>query len=302
MSKPSFVLLTACKNEAKYIETCIRSVIKQTQRPVAWVIVDDGSSDETASIVERCGRETDFIKLLRLEPRKGRSFGAQYRAIKRGLEFLKDTPFDFLGVMDADIELESDRYYEQLFSEFSRNARLGIAGGVICERDANQKFVEREFNASWSVAGAVQMFRRELYEEQGGYVPLEYGGSDTLAEVSARQKGWDTRSIGGLRALHYRPTSTADGRLRGIFRLGMLDGSFGSHPLFMMLKCVRRIPIPPFLIGGIVFFAGYGYCRWVRRECVVPREVMAYLRREQMGRVKALLGIGNGAVPSANKG
>ena len=53
---------------------------------------------------------------------------------------------------------------------------------------------------------------------------------------------------------------------------------------------------------GTVFFAGYGYCRWVRRECVVPREVMTYLRREQMGRVKALLGIGNGAVPSANKG
>lgn len=300
MTSPRFILLTACKNEGRYIGACLESVIRQTLKPTAWMIVDDGSSDDTAEIVERAKATHGFIHLLRLEPRKGRSFGAQYRAIEKGRALLSDVPYNYLGVLDADIELESPQYFERLFEDLGRNPRLGIAGGVICERGPDQAFQERTFNAAWSVAGAVQMFRRECYEQVGGYLPLEYGGSDTLAELTARMHGWETRSVPGLRVRHHRPTSTADGRYRGLFRLGMLDGSFGSHLGFMFLKCLRRLPYPPWILGGATVFAGYLYYRLSQKRPLIPGEAVRYLREEQVRRVKAALrgaGIAEGIQP-----
>ena len=288
MSKPTYAILTSVKNEEKYIDRCITSVERQTVRPVTWVIVNDGSSDGTAGIIVEHVKTSGFILCLDNGPSKVRSFGAQYRAIQRAYETVKHLQFDFVAVLDGDIELEQADYYERLFAEFEKDKTLGIAGGYVCEQ-AGGTFESRPTNRPWSVAGGIQTFRREVFDNIKGYTPLEYGGSDWLAQVAAERMNWKARAIPALRVRHHRPTSTADGALKGMFRQGLMDGSFKCHPLFEMVKCSRRVFSRPILIGSACKLAGYLWYRVWYRQCLIPDETASYLRRKQLSRVTDLL-------------
>ncbi len=279
-----YVLLTAAKNEEQYIEYAIQSVVCQTVTPTAWFIVDDGSSDETAQIVSDYAKSYSFIRLLRSGSSRERSFGAQYRAINMAYLEAQNMNFDFVGVHDADIAVEDTNYYEQILVTLVDNKTLGIAGGYIHER-AGTEWRTRGANSESAVAGGIQMFKRECFDGIGGYVPLLYGGEDWLAQIDAKRAGWNVAALPGLPARHYRPTSSADGRLKGLVRLGMLDASFGSHPIFEILKCVRRLAEKPMILGAVLRYCGY--LRWTlaMRQPLLPPETVAFLRQEQLLKV-----------------
>jgi len=283
MGEPSYCLLTACRNEAGFIGETIRCVINQSLRPRRWIILDDGSTDQTAELVEQLSQGHDWIRLHRLEPRRQRSFGAQYRAIMRGYEMIRHLPFEFVGALDADISFESAEYFRTLLREFGGNPRLGIAGGVICEREKGV-FKERRGNVAWSVAGAVQMFRREVFQAIGGYTPLEYGATDALALLMAEMGGWEVRSLAGLRVLHHRPTCAADGRLRGAFRQGLMDAGYGYYPMFAILKYVRRLTFRPYVVGSVLSLAGYCSYKLKGGKPLMPDAALEYLRKVQLER------------------
>jgi biofilm PGA synthesis N-glycosyltransferase PgaC len=283
-----FVLLTAAKNEEQYISHAIQSVVRQTLRPMAWFIVDDGSMDQTAHIVHGYSKDYPFIHLVCKDGGKKRSFGAQYRAINMAYHCAKDLNFDFIGVQDADIELARDDYYEQVIAAFSRDGRLGVAGGYIYERK-DGRWQPRPANLPEAVAGGIQMFRRSCFEQIKGYSPLLFGGEDWLAQIDAKRAGWTVYALPDLPAYHYRPTSSADGRLKGLFRLGMMDASFGSHPLFEMFKCARRFDERPLLLGSFIRLAGYVWYRATGRAPLLPTSTVRHLRREQIRRIYELM-------------
>ena len=60
----AYVLVSPCKDEARYIQKTLRSVARQTVRPVQWVIVDDGSHDDSMAIVAQYQSEMPFIKVI----------------------------------------------------------------------------------------------------------------------------------------------------------------------------------------------------------------------------------------------
>ncbi|MGZ5010106.1 MAG: glycosyltransferase [Methylobacter sp.] len=283
-----FILLTAAKNEERYIGDVIQSVMRQTVLPIAWFIMDDGSTDQTGQIVQRFSEKYPFIHLH--SSRKGgvRSFGAQYRAINTAYELARHLDFDYVGIHDADIVPEQNDYYENVLHNLDANAELGIAGGYIYERSMSGVWESRKANSPESVAGGIQMLRRTCYEQIGGYTPLQFGGEDWLAQLDAKAKGWEVKAFSELPIYHYRPTSSAGGRWKGLFRLGMMDASFGSHPIFELFKCARRVVEPPFFISSIIRFAGYIWWNISRRSPLLSAEKVSYLRKEQMTRLLTL--------------
>lgn len=297
----SYVLLSACKDESEYIGLCIESIRRQTIAPLAWVIVDDGSDDDTCAVIESRLEACPYIQLIKLPRGRARCFGSKDRAIQLAYERVKHLDFDFVGVLDTDVSLEAPNYYESVLDRFREQPRLGIAGGAVYERQ-NGEWRERQVNTPWSVAGCVQLFRRGCFESIGGFVPLEFGGSDTLAELQLRMQGWETRSLPDLPVRHYRPTSSASGLVRGYYRLGLLDASFGSHPLFMLLKCLRRITYRPWFIGAAALYAGYLAYSLRGGRTVIPEPVSRHLREEQMLRVRQLLRLRGGNLPDPSKG
>src|ERR1700720_3747943 len=97
-----YVLLTAAKDEEACIAEVIQSVLSQTVRPLAWFIMDDGSTDRTASIVRGFAAEHTFIRLQSASSRGGRNFGSQYKAIIAAYDLAKSLEFDFVAIQDAD--------------------------------------------------------------------------------------------------------------------------------------------------------------------------------------------------------
>ena len=181
-----YVLITPAHNEESYIEKCIGSVISQTLLPAEWIIVSDRSSDNTDKIVERYAAEYHFIKLVKLPPGQGRDFASKVIAFKAGYMALSVRDYGYVGNLDADVSFAPD-YYERVIKRFKIEKKLGIAGGVILEL-VGKKF-RKQISGLNSIAGAVQLFRRECFEDIGGFVPIRFGGEDSVAETMARMKG-----------------------------------------------------------------------------------------------------------------
>jgi glycosyltransferase involved in cell wall biosynthesis len=290
MPKRTYVLVTAAYNEEALIGKAIASIVAQTCPPKEWVIVSDGSTDRTDEIVRQYEEECDFIRLLSLRTPHARDFAAQVNAINSGVNSLTTSEYQFIGNLDADVTFEPT-YYENLLQKFEQDPRLGLAGGYIQEKHG-RNFTVRRTNSTASVAHAVQLFRRECFESIGGYTPLQYGGPDWYAEVSLRMRGWGVRSFPDLPVFHHRPTGTADQLLRHRFRQGRLDFSLGSHPLFEIVKCLKRVPEKPAVTGAISRLAGFCWSYVRKQPRSVPRDFVSFLRREQLDRLLAFSKLG----------
>jgi biofilm PGA synthesis N-glycosyltransferase PgaC len=129
--KTRYVLLTAARDEEADIEKVVRSVLRQTVPPLAWFIVDDGSSDRTVSIIERLALEYPLIHLQSSGSRGGRNFGSQYKAIMAAYDMAKSLEFEFVGALDADLAPDQEGYYESILEEFDRNTSDKMESGSV---------------------------------------------------------------------------------------------------------------------------------------------------------------------------
>lgn len=293
MNSRRYVLITPAYNEGRFIGKTIEGVLAQTQRPIRWVIVDDGSTDDTGEIIRRYAQQAEFIDgCQRRRDANETYYGNNVYAILQGYARVKDLDFDYLGILDADMIL-GPRYYEEIFRRFEMNPELGIAAGTFVEEIGGcrvEAFIDRR-----STPKALQVFRRACYEQIGGYVPCPQGGEDTYTEIMARMHGWQTWSFPEIQAVHQKPVGMGDGKsiLRGKFRQGVTDYCLGTHPVFMLAKCLRRcLRERPHGSAGLARLAGFvcGYLTRERRQIV--DEARRYVRKEQMNRLWASVGIG----------
>ncbi len=204
--KTGYVLVTPARNEGRYLTETIESVLAQTVLPRRWVIVSDGSTDDTESIASRYSLQHSIITLIRRSGDATRNYGSKVRAIWAGSEELCNTEYDFIGILDADVSFERN-YYENVLKEFDRNPRLGIAGGITRERDGHG-FSLQFGTTERCVPGPIQLFRRQCYEEIGGLRALRYGGEDTAAIEMARMQGWEVLAFRDLVVWHHRRVGT----------------------------------------------------------------------------------------------
>jgi glycosyltransferase involved in cell wall biosynthesis len=278
----SYVLITAAHNEEAYIGTLISSVASQTLLPSKWVIVSDGSVDATDEIVTRRAAVHPFIELVRVVVAHPRDFASKSRALNIGARRLRACGYRFIGHLDADISFDPT-YIQTLLLRFQTDLSLGISGGVVHEEQGG-RFKPRRTNSVRSVAGAVQMFRRECYEAVGGFLPMRFGGEDWHAEITARMSGWRVMSFSDLRVYHHRPT----GGCAAWYRQGRMDYSMGCHPVFEVLRIIRRLASRPYVLGSLVRLWAFA-CAYFRRERrMASPEVVRYLRAEQMGRLAVI--------------
>jgi poly-beta-1,6-N-acetyl-D-glucosamine synthase len=275
----TFVLITPARNEEAYIEQTIRSVVAQNVLPLKWVIVSDGSTDRTNQIVKEYARDLAWLELVELPPRAERHFAGKVNGFNKGFERLKNLSFDIIGSLDADISFEPD-YFEFLLKQFTRDPSLGVAGTPF--REGNVQYDYR-FSRKEHVSGACQLFKRECFESIGGYVPLEGGGIDLVAVVTARMKGWKTETFTERYCLHHRPMGSAkDHRVRATFKSGYGDYVLGVHPLWQLFRSVYQMSRKPLFLGGGILLSGFVWAMLRRPRRPVQPEFVAFRRKEQM--------------------
>lgn len=287
MATLKYALVTAARNEEATLPRTIEAVLSQTLLPVQWIIVSDCSSDRTDEIVSQYLDRCNFLTLVRRSGKSQRDFSSKVEAFNKGLERLTGLDYDFLGNLDADITFSSE-YYRSILQKFVQDNKLGIAGGI--RYDKSKGGFKKVNMSRSSVGGGAQVFRRKCFEETGGLVPIVIGGEDALVEIKARMHGWRVEHFPEVRLFHHRATGTAGyGPLKAQWRFGMRDYFLAYHPLFEIVRCLRRANEPPYLLGTLVSFCGY--LSGIGRKSVlpVPQEVVKYLRKEQMERLRTLL-------------
>lgn len=283
-----YVLITPACNEARFIENTIQSVIKQTVLPRKWVIVNDGSTDATADIVAQYAAKHAWMQLVNMPTRKGRNFAAKVHAFKAGQENLQGTEYEVIGNLDADVTLDED-HFEFLMRKFGEDPDLGVAGTVFTEPEGYSSATD-SFEGQNYVSGQCQIFRRQCFEEIGGYFPSKAGGIDWIAVTTARMIGWKTRSFREKSFFHNRTLGTADrGVVASNYAYGKKDYFLGGHPVWEILRCSYRMVKRPYLLGGMALFAGYLAAFLSRTKRPVSDELMRFHRREQMVKLKTIL-------------
>jgi len=281
----TYVLITPARNEADFIEPTIRSVIAQKTRPLKWVIVSDGSTDGTDDIVRKYAAEHPWIELSRMPQRRERHFSGKVAAFNAGYERLAHLQFEYIGSLDADISFDAD-YFSFLIGKLNQDPSLGLVGTPFQENGGvtyDYRFVSIEH-----VSGACQLFRRECFEQIGGYAPVKGGGIDYIAVVTCRIRGWKTRTFTDMVCTHHRAMGTAQsGAIAARFKNGVKDYALGHHPAWELFRSMYQMSRPPYVAGGAALLVGFVVAMARGGERPVSREFIQFVRHEQMARLRS---------------
>lgn len=265
----NYIVVSPVKDEQRYVEDTIRSVIGQTITPLAWIIVDDGSTDNTSRIIQKYCNNHSWIKLVRIDRDARRMPGsAVINAFNTGYELVRQSDYNYIVKLDCDLRFGAD-YFEGLISRFNENKNLGIASGVYLENKGGAWSVIKM--PAYHAAGASKMIRRECFQQIGGFVPFR--GWDTVDEIRSQIMGWQTSHFEELRFYHLKTEGAGIGQLRTNIMLGEIYFITGGSRLFLLLKIIHRILFSrPVVIAGLMMFWGYLRSIVLKKKLLVTNE------------------------------
>jgi len=286
-----YVVVSPVKDEAPRVTRTLESMDRQSLRPLRWVIVDDGSTDDTPALLASYARNRPWVRIVSNPTGTPRAPGSPVmRAFAQGLSVTSDLAFDYVVKLDCDLELPDD-YFARLLAHFEAEPRLGIASGVYLEENATghwQPVAMPDYHA----AGASKVVRMDCFHDIGGFVCER--GWDTVDEVRARTRGWDTRHFPDLQFRHLKPEGSGIGNLRTGIMHGEVYHATGGGIVFLGLKVAHRMVTgrPP-VAGGLAL--GWGYLRAVLtgQPRLLDAQERAHYRLLQSRR----LWLGRGRVP-----
>ena len=262
----NYIIISPVKDEERYLETTIKSVISQTIKPVRWIIVNDGSIDRTPEILNEYCKKYEWINVVKIERGSRRQPGsAVINAFNRGYEIVKNEQFDYIVKLDCDLNFDS-YYFEELLSKFNEDKKLGIASGIYLEKnDKHWIPVKMPF---YHTAGACKFVRADCFKQIGGFIPSR--GWDTIDEIRAQMMGWETRHFETLKMYHLKNEGSGIGNLRTNVMHGEIFYLTGGSKIFFMLKTLHRMIFgEPFFIGGIMMVFGYLKPLFFRKKLLV---------------------------------
>jgi poly-beta-1,6-N-acetyl-D-glucosamine synthase len=250
------VIVAPVRDEAKYLQGTIDCLAAQTLRPVEWLLVDDGSTDDTYAIAERASRQYPWIRVVKRQDRGVRAVGpGVVEAFYFGYDQILTKEYDYICKMDGDIEIGPD-YFSTLVEYFEKDPQLGSGSGKIFIEEGGGLVEERASDEM--VAGMVNFYRRKCFEAIGGFVRQVHW--DGIAYHKARITGWRTRSVRNpkLDIIHKRLMGSSHQSIwHGRMRWGRGQYFMGTHPIYIVPMGIYRMAEKPFIIGGLGIVCGY---------------------------------------------
>ncbi|MEM1361679.1 MAG: glycosyltransferase [Pseudomonadota bacterium] len=278
----SYVLISPCRNEAEYMRRTLDSVVAQSVPPALWVVVDDGSTDDTSQILAEYCAAHSWIRVVAKPDRGHRAVGpGVIEAFYAGLETVSVSEFSYLCKLDLDLDLPP-RYFGTLIERMQADPRIGTASGKPYMRVGGQLVSERRGDEM--SAGMTKFYRVDCFEEIGGFVREVMW--DAIDCHKARQLGWRAVSWDhpDLNFEHLRPMGSSQAGIHtGRRRHGFGQYFMGSDPFYYAATCVFRMAEPPYVTGGLSMLWGYvrSALNRERRYSETDPELVAFIRRFQ---------------------
>jgi glycosyltransferase involved in cell wall biosynthesis len=284
---PSYLLISPCRDEAQYMRQTLDSVIAQSVRPARWVIVDDGSTDDTPRILAEYAGRHDWIRVITRSDRGRRAVGpGVIEAFYAGYRAVDPHDYEFLCKLDLDLRLPP-RYFEILMQRMSADRRIATCSG--------KAYVERrgrlvaEGHGDETSLGMTKFYRTSCFEAIGGFVrEVMWDGIDCHR---CRMLGWVACSWDEpqLRFVHLRPMGSSQQSIYvGRMRHGYGQYFMGTGFLFIAASALKRLPERPWVLGSLAMLWGWLKSALQRQRRYEDPEFRRFLRRYQ--RLALLLG------------
>ena len=278
---PRFVLISPCRNEAKYMRQTLDSVIAQSVTPTLWVIVDDGSTDETPQILKEYAFRHAWIKVVTREDRGHRAVGpGVVDAFYSGYASIDPNSFEFLCKLDLDLRLPP-RYFEILIDRMRQNPKIATCSGKAYVEENGEQVCER--HGDDTSLGMTKFYRVSCFKAIGGFVrEVMWDGIDCHR---CRMNGWIACSWDepDLRFMHLRPEgSSQQGILVGRMRHGYGQYFMGTNFFYISASALSRINQKPYVLGSIAILWGWLRSALVRKARYNDPIFRAFLNTYQM--------------------
>lgn len=276
-----YLLISPCRDEADFIRQTLDSVLAQSVRPAKWVIVDDGSTDETPRILADYANRHDWIEIVTRPNRGRRSVGpGVIDAFYAGYAIINPADYDYLCKLDLDLRLPP-RYFELLMERMIANSKMGTCSGKSYIEDNGNLVYER--HGDETSLGMTKFYRVSCFEEIGGFVrEVMWDGIDCHC---CRMKGWIACSWDepDLRFVHLRPEGSSQQSVyTGRMRHGFGQYFMGTGLLFMAASAVFRMSEKPYVLGSLAMLWGWVKSAVQRKPRYEDPEFRKFLRRYQM--------------------
>jgi glycosyltransferase involved in cell wall biosynthesis len=294
MTSRRYCLVTPCRDEARYARRTLDAILGQTEPPALWVIVDDGSKDDTPAILAEYAARVPWIRVVRRSDRGDRKLGGGViDAFYDGYATVDPGAFDYVCKLDLDLDIPP-AYFALLMDRMEREPRLGTCSGkayflppgaperpVPFPIDEGDGFVSEKLGDENS-AGMIKFYRTACFRQIGGFIrEVMWDGIDGHR---CRQLGWIAVSWDDpeLRFAHLRPMGTSHRSWwTGRKRHGFGQYFMGTSPAYMLASAVYRMSRPPVVLGGFGMLYGYLEAMVRRRSRFGDAAFRRFLRRYQ---------------------
>ena len=281
----SYIIITPVKNEEKNIPILIESILNQTKKPILWVIVNDGCTDNTMKIIEDTKKDRDWILSIDLENSEW-ALGLHYSEVcMKGFSFSEmyskknGIMWEYIGIVDGDMKL-NDNYFEKLIDIFNANRRLGIASGKLYSLH-NGKFKYEHIRDNEPIGGA-RLWRKKCIIEN----PYQsHYSADSVSNAKAKLNGWETKIISEVTAFQMRRIGSSKGLRKGAVYNGKSCYYRGFTPLFAFFKGLKLYTKYPFYLGFWYWF-GYYSSLLKRMDKIADKDIIEYYSKTRTKEMK----------------
>ncbi len=279
------IIISPIRNEEKYISFTLKSMVEQTILPDKWIIVNDGSNDNSENIIQEFIKNFKFIEYISLPDRGFRKPGqGVVEAFNEGLKRVSFEEFDIISKFDGDLEF-SPNTIENIINAFQSDSKLGITGGTRYEKLRKNDEFSKLYVPEGFVGGPFKFYRKECFRDIQGLVPR--AGWDGIDIVRARMKGWRTGELPEIKIYHLRSTGTADGEghKRAFIKDGDINYHMGGYIWYFLLRLILRSF--QYKNPQIGYYMIIGYFSAIKNSSErESKEFRKYLRKMQIKNLK----------------
>ncbi len=276
----NYILVTAIKNEEKNIESLILSILNQTIKPSLWLIINDGSIDNSKEIIMHYANHINFIFLHNLGGEVRDLTWRYHKIMQYGFNLSikicaeNNISWNYIGVLDGDIVISSNNYFEYLIHKFIENPKYGVLSGKLLSWNGSEFILE--YRKKNKPTGAARLINREVLEKINGYpyIPTADGIILIKSELAGYENFWFEEII----AKQSRLTNSITNNIKLYKEKGFIFHYLGYSILYVLLYSIFKTIIKHNFTYLLIIY--YFICNKIKKtEQVNDKDILVYKKK-----------------------
>jgi glycosyltransferase involved in cell wall biosynthesis len=273
----TYYTIITCRNSETDIEKAILSIHSQSIQPAYIIVIDDGSTDKTGSILNKISKKIDNLFII-TNPDLGYDISRVVKNWNKAIELidvknLDKTDYHMIGTDDTIYEKD---YAKKIISFMDNNADYAVVSGNL--DDSSYK----------TPRGAGRFVRNSFFYKQYDHYPEKMGYESAIL-IASRKNGFKETILNEAKFEHTRPL----GQNHHFYEFGASMRTLGYHPLFALGRFFLYFGTskPIGRVGALYML--YHYISYKPKlegyDSMYPDDIRKFTRKTQIEKIKSLI-------------